>query len=328
MTDRVPSLFMLVPGPWRDSEHLVAVLRELDIHAEVTKAGAIRRNGLRVDVIEDHDLRAAFSWGLGGAQSAGFLDEVAGCSRAALIEYGVRLDESPRDVARLGRAMREAGGVGVRMEASSAASPWTPWLDSLESGDPFQIYASTVQLVQDHHNVMFTCGMHQFDLPDAQIAMPDPSRAMSWLNAFSVYQLAEQPVLASGHTFSPDADQPRRKLERWPDHRHRSDDGRQNPFGLWRLLDPRASRLEAASRTPIIVPALVATLSSAESAAQRPLTREEVEQLISNAPAIVMKLQDAIMLERSRGYADIEPELAWEQWQVVRGTMNLGMAVP
>jgi hypothetical protein len=27
---------------------------------------------------------------------------------------------------------------------------------------------------------------------------------------------------------------------------------------------------------------------------------------------------DARALERSRGYADIDPELAWEQWTIVR----------
>lgn len=31
-----------------------------------------------------------------------------------------------------------------------------------------------------------------------------------------------------------------------------------------------------------------------------------------------MKPADALALERSRGYADIEPELAWQQWQIVR----------
>jgi hypothetical protein len=34
-----------------------------------------------------------------------------------------------------------------------------------------------------------------------------------------------------------------------------------------------------------------------------------------------MECRDAIALEQSRGYADIEPELAWGQWQIVRATM-------
>lgn len=328
MAERVPSFYMLVPGPWREAGDLAAALRERGFPADTAQTPLVRPNEVRVDVVKDDHLSAAFRWGRGGAQPADFLDQVANCKRAGLIECGLRLDESPREVARLGRALRDAGGVGVRMEASASASPWPPWLDSLESGDPFQLYACTVQLVQDDHNVTFTCGMHQFDLPDSQIATSDPSEAMTWLNIFSVYQLAERPVLASGHTFSPAADQPRRKLERWPDHRHRSGDGRQNPFGLWRLLDPNACRLGVAALRPVIVPSLVAVLSSAESSARRPLTRGEVEKIVGKSPSIAMEPQDATVLERSRGYADIEPELAWEQWQIVRDTMSLGSAMP
>ena len=39
-----------------------------------------------------------------------------------------------------------------------------------------------------------------------------------------------------------------------------------------------------------------------------------------NAPSRMMTVADARKLELSRGYADIEPELAWEQWQVVKQT--------
>jgi hypothetical protein len=33
---------------------------------------------------------------------------------------------------------------------------------------------------------------------------------------------------------------------------------------------------------------------------------------------MMMPHADAKKLERSRGYADLEPELAWRQWQVLR----------
>jgi len=59
-------------------------------------------------------------------------------------------------------------------------------------------------------------------------------------------------------------------------------------------------------------------LLAAERSKGAPMTRDEVEQLVSESPAIAMELPDVLALERSRGYADIEPELAWEQWQIVR----------
>jgi hypothetical protein len=45
-----------------------------------------------------------------------------------------------------------------------------------------------------------------------------------------------------------------------------------------------------------------------------------VETLVEQSPAITMERRDAIALEQSRGYADLEPELAWEQWLIVRAT--------
>jgi hypothetical protein len=65
-------------------------------------------------------------------------------------------------------------------------------------------------------------------------------------------------------------------------------------------------------------PPLVAVLTAAERSKGRPLLQSEIERLVSECRAIAMKPRDARALERSRGYADIEPELAWEQWQIVR----------
>jgi len=36
------------------------------------------------------------------------------------------------------------------------------------------------------------------------------------------------------------------------------------------------------------------------------------------AAVIAMKPRDARAMELQRGYADLDPELAWEQWQVAR----------
>jgi hypothetical protein len=33
---------------------------------------------------------------------------------------------------------------------------------------------------------------------------------------------------------------------------------------------------------------------------------------------MMMKQRDQQKLERSRGYADLDPERAWEQWQLLR----------
>jgi hypothetical protein len=194
MTERVPSFFMLVPGPWREPAQLVSVLTARGIVADVAQTSPIRPNETRVAIVEDDALAAAFAWGRGGAQRAELVDRVGACSRAALVECALRLNEAPREIARVGRALRDAGGVCVRMEASGSASAWEPWLASLESGDPTQLYACAAQPVDDGDGVYFTCGMHHFDLPYAQIALPDATAALAWLEAFSVFQIAEKPA--------------------------------------------------------------------------------------------------------------------------------------
>ena len=68
------------------------------------------------------------------------------------------------------------------------------------------------------------------------------------------------------------------------------------------------------------MPALSALLLAAERAAGRALRREEVEALTEKATAIALDLDDSNALERTRGYTDIEPRLAWEQWQIVRSS--------
>jgi hypothetical protein len=58
------------------------------------------------------------------------------------------------------------------------------------------------------------------------------------MNRFNMYQIIEQPRLASGHTFSLDADSPVFQLDLLPDTRHEEEDLFHNPQGIW-LLSPR-----------------------------------------------------------------------------------------
>jgi hypothetical protein len=204
----------------------------------------------------------------------------------------------------------------VRLEQSKLGWPVTRWIRALESGDPWMLYHCAVVVLQDL-GVSRSCGMHAFGLPDAQVEAP-PSEAGRLLGSLNVYQLAEDPVLVSGDTFTSDLDTPRRRLERWPDDGYPPGHACHNPFGAWRL---GAEGREADSRgelRPVFIPPLVALLAAAEEKAGRRLRRDEVERLTSEGACMMMTHADAKSLERGRGYADLEPELAWRQWQIVR----------
>lgn len=318
MEARVPSFFMLAPGPWRNSEEVIEALQRGGITASELDDEPIQPGDYRVDLVVDRQLADGFSWGREGPLRADLVARVGQCGAAALIQCGHRLDENPAGTARLGRALRDAGGVAVRMEASGAASAWETWLEHLEAGTATGLYACATLIAEGERGARFTCGMHQFELPDAQIALSDPAEALAWLDAFCVYQLEEQPVLASGHRFQPTSRVAPRTFERWPDDRHDDSDGRHNPFGVWRFLQPGENAIEPCELAMMFVPSLVATLMAAEQKQSRRLTRPEVERIVSGGQVIAMTRADALALERARGYADIEPERAWEQWQIVR----------
>jgi hypothetical protein len=320
MTEQVPSIYFLVPGPWRTHGAILEALAAGGVAARAMDDSPLEAGELRVDRIEE---RAGFGdamvRGRAGPLPSGVVAAAAGCPHAALLEFGFRLqDDTQRRVALAGRALRAAGGVAVRAEASGGASTWEPWLAQLESGDPMELVHSSVVVVGERGGGVFTCGMHAFGLPEAEIHLADSERAMEWVDVLCAYQVAEQPVLATGHSFQPDAQSERRRLERWPDHRHHPDDGRHNPFGTWRLVPDDEGALRPIDPSPVIVPSLVAQLSAAERQRGRALTREEVEALTEGATAMAMDQRDAAALERSRGYADLEPRRAFAQWQLVR----------
>jgi hypothetical protein len=239
---------------------------------------------------------------------------------AALVDVAIELERpgSAARLAALGRALRRAGGAAVRMELSGVAHDWDAWLEHLDAGIAPALLALTIAYVDDGRAV-FTCGMHHFDAPDAEIVMPDRSIAVSWLRAFHVFVLGESPVLATGHTFCPSERFARRVLERWPDARHAHGDGRRNPYGLWRFLPEGERGLPPSDPVPTIIPSLVSVLMARERALGRPLERAEVESITEACSAVALPQREAQAVERARGYADIEPRLAWAQWQIMRG---------
>lgn len=56
-----------------------------------------------------------------------------------------------------------------------------------------------------------------------------------------------------------------------------------------------------------------------QSKQAEPLTKQQVLATRDQGACIAMKPRDAQALERERGYADLDPELVWEQWQSIQG---------
>jgi hypothetical protein len=292
--------------------------------------GSLKRSGLTLDgeeltsetlgfaalaewVANDGSFGQAFGH---GTMSAAQRHAVAGAGSALVLDLPVYLGAAAAEVATLIAALGDAGALAVRLEQSKLGWPVTHWIRVLESGDPGMLYKCAVMVLQDN-GVSQSCGMHAFGLPDARVEAP-PAEADQLLGSLNVYQLAEDPVLVSGDTFRPDLDTPRRRLERWPDDGYPAGHACHNPFGAWRLGVAGGEADSRGELRPVFIPALVHVLAAAEEQAGRRLRRAEVEHLTNEAVCLTMTHAEARQLERSRGYADLEPELAWRQWQVLR----------
>ena len=66
------------------------------------------------------------------------------------------------------------------------------------------------------------------------------------------------------------------------------------------------------------VPALIDILILKEREKGSPLTEAEVADIRDKATCIALPRSDRTAMDIARGYADLDPENAWEQWKQVR----------
>lgn len=71
------------------------------------------------------------------------------------------------------------------------------------------------------------------------------------------------------------------------------------------------------SNTPLVivpVPSLIAVLLNAEEKKGDNLTQHEVNEITENCTCMTMPFSVAREIELKRGYCDIRPEYAWQDW--------------
>jgi hypothetical protein len=76
------------------------------------------------------------------------------------------------------------------------------------------------------------------------------------------------------------------------------------------------------SRITLFMPSLLVLLAHDEAAKGSPLTRDEVMAIRDQAATVTLDRAMAIEIMSRRGYTDIDPEFAYEEWQVLRATLK------
>ncbi len=69
---------------------------------------------------------------------------------------------------------------------------------------------------------------------------------------------------------------------------------------------------------PTFIPPLIAILTASEQERGAPLTEDEVVEIRDNAVAMMMPRSMGDAMAASRGYADLDPENVWAEWQLRR----------
>jgi hypothetical protein len=274
-------------------------------------------------VENDGTFGEAFSLGTVSPQVVQAIDKAPG---ALVLYWPVDLRDGRKEMVGVVERLRDAGAIAVRLEQSKLGWDVSRWLALFSSHNPWDWHKGAILSLRGEEAIQ-SCGMHAFSLPDVRATLDneDDAGALQELaSVLNVYQIGEDPVLLSGQTFSPDGDTPRRVVERWPDTEYPPDHVCHNPYGVWRLGPPGGKGASLPKLAPMFIPALCVLLTAAEKKQARPLTREQVEAIRDKGNCIVMERRDSQKLERSRGYADLEPEIVWEQWQVMRARAAAG----
>lgn len=243
--------------------------------------------------------------------------ELSKAGTALILELSQPLQTVAQPLAAFVATLGKRGGLAVRIEQSKLGYPLQDWVALVQSEDPALLYRAAVLVLGDaKQGTQRSCGMHVFGLPDAEVELSSDSNHL--LGVFNVFNLAEDPVLRSGETFSPDEQTPKRVLRRDRDGGYPAAHPCHNPFGVWRLGPPGGAAGVVVDEAFVFMPSLAALLLAIEDKQGAPLTRKQVEAVVEEAVCMKMTPRDAQLMERSRGYADLDPERAFEQWVSMR----------
>lgn len=233
-------LLLCIPGPWKDRSDFVRTVIS-EIKGEFMFAGMILANPGKKDHVpldfapHESQMRNAFELAGKGKLSPRLLDRIAGHQGVAYLHFPIGIISEKERVVSFTKALERCGGIAVKIESAGVAHEWDYWFAALNSENPFDLYRTFVTLIGDS-NHYYSCGMHHFSLPDVEVERTvEINEAADLMNRFNYWQIAEEPKLASGHTFSISADAPRYRITLNSDSRHEPEHFFHNAKGSWSL---------------------------------------------------------------------------------------------
>ncbi|MDB5748027.1 MAG: hypothetical protein JWP72_2875 [Massilia sp.] len=247
-----PELVLCIPGPWRDRKELTESIADSESGYQLI-GGVLRDtfDGFACDLVlegADPDLAAAFAkagphWAASSAMAA-----VADHDCVIYLAGKGGSRQAAESMMRAAAALVEAGGLGVKVDSTGIAHGPAYWFDICDKLEQLTAHRALVVYVMGKDDV-FSCGMHNFGLPDAMTGALDKAAAADMLRTFTRYLLEQAPVLEDGHTFSVREGMPVYRVVKVPARDYGPDSLFNNPYGAWRL-EPGQPESAAESAQP------------------------------------------------------------------------------
>jgi hypothetical protein len=227
-----------VPGPWENGLALTEALlaeygpRYLNAGQILLDVETERAVGLELDT-HIPDLAEAFRFA--ASYSALSEEDFALISTHKSVAWLVEPDggsvEKAQKLHALAVVLLKVGGLAVKVESAGKAHTAAEWMDF----KPDALLPAFVTWAGDGKR-FYSCGMHNFGMPDAVLLGTDPTKAGNVLSWFNAYLLHEQPTLTSGETFSTAPEETLYSMHHGVCADFPSpDDLFHNPHGVWTL---------------------------------------------------------------------------------------------
>ena len=239
-----PEVVLCIPGPWDSSSALAEEIAASG--TGYTLNGSILRDlesGFTCELVlqrADPDLPADFAKaGPHWANTEAMADLDMHRTVAYLMAPGGSR-EAADAMMRAGAAIIDAGGMGVKVDSSGIAHAPAYWTDMCDQLDQLTAHRALVVYVAGAD--VYSCGMHNFGLPEAVTSGGDKTQAADMLRFFTRYLLERAPALADGHTFSVSEGKQVYRVEQVPAIDYGAGSLFNNPYGAWRLSPVAAEK--------------------------------------------------------------------------------------
>ncbi len=237
MPDNEMEIVLCIPGPWTDRSDLVeSIVKDSGgyifagmvlMHMETSQSFELEFDG------PDERMLSAFEAAGPHWRKTPEMEKIASHKSVCYLITNGGSIESAHLIMGAASALLDAGGYGVKVESSGIAHSPKDWREQCQYNYLFKSHSSYVVYITSDYT--YSCGMHNFGLPDAVVASNESENPPELLRVFTHYLLSESPVIREGQTFSVDQDSPGYRISSHAPINYGEGSLFNNPYGTWLL---------------------------------------------------------------------------------------------